>query len=481
MKEKALFALICAGAIATSASAKTRYTVTELGFGFGPQGINGACMLAGEGPPGFAWDPVNGLTLVPGFDGADSWPYDVNESGTVCGYAYHADGSQSAILWDRVNGTRPLPGLPSSSYAYGINNLGDVVGRYVTNLSNAFIWKPGQGWTTLYDPGVSAVAFQVNIFDQVLGTMTLAQNQYPVAVIWQPDGSLTYLGNLPGTYDNRPTRINDLGYVCGGGTGYSGSPGYLWNPNGTYTPIYNPLDQSATLYPEGLNNHNVVCGYLAGSNDDFGFVWTQDSGVTILDGVLTPEFINWHIANATAVNDYGQIGADVFAEGSGVEEAALLSPIPENVVIADSYSLYRGTLAGGVLFCLQFQDALYLDVHPGKTITAAEPPVQVRVSGYSPTASPKSFQFTFTGHVNTPQLTEGILLYNFQAGAYELLDTQAATMSDSTVTVTPTGDLSRFVNPGDKEVRARVTFIPNGQIVFSAWTASLGLTDWTIQ
>ena len=478
MKGRSFLTLIVCAVIAASALAQTKYLVTDTGAGFGPDGINSACMLTGQGAgASYAWDPVNGLVVVPGLPGSGySTTFDVNDGGTVCGLDPHAG---VAILWDRVNGTRPLADFPSSSDAYGINNLGHVVGRYFTNVSIPFIWKPGQGWTTLSDPGYSAGANRVNASDQVLGFVEMVLNGPDLAVVWQPDGSITYLGNMGSQYENIPTDINDLGYVCGGTTGNTSSPAYLWNPNGTYTPIYNPFDQSAIVYPGELNNHNVVVGGTSDSSGAAaGFIWSQQSGLTIINDVLAPGSTQWDIWDAVSINDTGQIGA--IARLNGVDHAVLLSPIPQNVVIPDSYFLYRGTLAGGVLYCLQFQDALYLAVHPGKTITAAEPPVQVQVSGTSPTTTPKSFQFTFTGHVNTPHLTEGILLYNFQTGAYELLNAQAATLSDSTVTVTPTGDLSRFVDPATKEVRARVTLIPNGQIVFAAWTASLGLTDWTV-
>ncbi len=147
-----------------------------------------------------------------------------------------------------------------------------------------------------------------------------------------------------------------------------------------------------------------------------------------------------------------------------------------------SYSLVVGTLSGGSLYSIQFNDSWYLNVLPGVTTLLSEAPVQVQISGSSPTRTPTNFQFTFTGHVNSINLSQSILLYNFDTNAYETLNTSAAHVgSDQTVTVTPTGDLSRFVNASTGEVRARVDFSRAGVVSVLRWTASLGVVNWIIQ
>jgi hypothetical protein len=80
---------------------------------------------------------------------------------------------------------------------------------------------------------------------------------------------------------------------------------------------------------------------------------------------------------------------------------------------------------------------------------------------------------------NATQLEQKTFLFNFQSSQYELTDTRATTLSDATVTVTPTGDLSRFVNQVDHKVRVKVTY---RQVAPTAtvWVVSLNQTVWTV-
>jgi hypothetical protein len=54
-------------------------------------------------------------------------------------------------------------------------------------------------------------------------------------------------------------------------------------------------------------------------------------------------------------------------------------------------------------------------------------------------------------------VNQTIELYDYVAGAWELVDTRAATrFTDSTVTVAATGDLSRIVDAGTLFIKARI-------------------------
>ncbi|RCG31835.1 hypothetical protein DQ384_09930 [Sphaerisporangium album] len=84
-----------------------------------------------------------------GGNGEATEPQDINEKTEVTGWSQNAAGATHAFLWD-AQGMRDLGALPggTGSFAYGINESGQVVGTSRTSASyygqHAFLWKDGQ-------------------------------------------------------------------------------------------------------------------------------------------------------------------------------------------------------------------------------------------------------------------------------------------------------------------------------------------------
>ena len=87
---------------------------------------------------------------------------------------------------------------------------------------------------------------------------------------------------------------------------------------------------------------------------------------------------------------------------------------------------------------------------------------EFRVKGLSPTTTPTSFEFTLEGAVFArSNVVQTVELFDYVTAAWELVSTSNAARSpspDSVVTVTPTGDLSRFVEAGTRSMEARIHF-----------------------
>src|SRR5262249_34523439 len=145
---------------------------------------------------------------------------DINNAGQVVG----SSGSH-AFLWDAAGGMTDL-GVPlgfADSYATGINQTGQVTGSadYYDPLSgsgntSAFLWDAANGMTVLAGPGYTgSYAYAINNAGQVVG--------YP-GFLWTPDspngltGSFTDLGVLPGGIDSYANAINNDGQVVGAST-----------------------------------------------------------------------------------------------------------------------------------------------------------------------------------------------------------------------------------------------------------------------
>lgn len=212
----------------------------------------------------------------------------INDAGQIVGGASTLSGVARAVLWD-PNAPIPmldlgsmipftsLPGTPDPSEAFGINNGGDIVG-----VASAFD-DSGAVVTQAF------IRFANSLFLQNLGT------------------------GFPGTQNpqlfdgnSSASAINDAGLPVGTTDSV---------PGGVGSPVLAALfyDPIQAIGPKGvaaaLNNaaDPTVVGYtdLGQGQGTYGWKYTQAGGVVDLNSVLaTPD---WHIDQATGVNDKGQI------------------------------------------------------------------------------------------------------------------------------------------------------------------------------
>src|SRR5262249_18224209 len=145
---------------------------------------------------------------------------DINNAGQVVG----SSGSH-AFLWDAAGGMTDL-GVPlgfADRYATGINEIGQVTGSAAYSVprsgwgrASELVWDAANGMTVLGVPGYTdSYAYAINNAGQVVG--------HP-GFLWTPDspngltGSFTDLGALPGDTDSNVTAINNTGQVVGSST-----------------------------------------------------------------------------------------------------------------------------------------------------------------------------------------------------------------------------------------------------------------------
>jgi probable HAF family extracellular repeat protein len=90
------------------------------------------------------------LGTLPG--NTSSYAYGINNSGQVVGQSYFG-GPGRAFLWDATSGMQDLGTLPGdcTSYARGINDSGQVVGdSYTFDIApRAFLWDAANGMQDL--------------------------------------------------------------------------------------------------------------------------------------------------------------------------------------------------------------------------------------------------------------------------------------------------------------------------------------------
>lgn len=291
--------------------------ITDSGFVIG-----GAVRYDGENPSvrrALLWDPEGGsvdLRSLPG--GGDTAAVDVNESGTVTGYAIDADGGQHAVRWDNEGRITPLPVLHGGTfnYAAAINDHGAVAGYsdvvvQGVRTTHAVKWDAAGRAMDLGNPRSTGAshAVDINNADMVTGalgsspvrwdrfrrvTMLERLPNYPWlsliemndegmvvgdglpnvgqthAIRWDRLGRATELVEI-GLGTTRAVAINAAGIVVGNSEYGGNHPGSVrfstaakWNPGGTLTYLGEPV--GGWNYAASINDRGTICG-TSGNND----------------------------------------------------------------------------------------------------------------------------------------------------------------------------------------------------------------------
>src|SRR5579864_8344049 len=199
------------------------------------------------------------MSALPTVGGNNGQASAINNRGEAVGFAETANAdptcpptpSISPVLWVKGQ-AQPLPtiGIDPDGTAFGINDLGQAVGYSgdCFTAKHAVMWQNGTAFP-LQDLGVerSNFGFAINNLGQIVGQVRTADGSTRVASLWQPDGTLTVLGILPGEKASSATGINSKGQVVGStfDSGFNWSGGFIWQNH--------VLTDLNTLIPEDSN------------------------------------------------------------------------------------------------------------------------------------------------------------------------------------------------------------------------------------
>src|SRR6476659_107826 len=192
------------------------------------------------------------------------------------------------------------PSATNGTYAFGINDLGQIVGYY-TDLSNyvhSFLYSGGI-YTTIDDPSATngTYADSINASGQITGFYCDGS--------WGPHGFL-YSGGTYTTIDypsatnvTVPESINDLGQIVGYYDDASGRHGFLYS-SGTYTTIDDPSGTNGTVVTS-INDLGQITGYYQDASGIHGFLADPIPPVNDHAPVMTTAAIQTVAENTTAV------------------------------------------------------------------------------------------------------------------------------------------------------------------------------------
>ncbi|MCH8978995.1 MAG: hypothetical protein IH945_07100 [Armatimonadetes bacterium] len=144
-----------------------------------------------------------------------------------------------------------------------------------------------------------------------------------------------------------------------------------------------------------------------------------------------------------------------------------------------SFQWIRGFLQSGNLGSLWDDDGNYNVAKAGLTLFAGEPPAQLIVETFVPTATIDALRFDLVAKVNTPGLSQRIEAFNFSTSQWVVLNEVPATTTDSTVT-SVTANPSDFVDPVNLIIRMKVSWYKTGFTLLWPWTVSVDQVHWII-
>lgn len=280
----------------------------------------------------FLWEDGM-MTDLGTLGGSSSRAYGINNSRQVVGMAYTIDNdptSRHAFLWrDGVMidlGTLGSSVSGDDSEAYGINDANQVVGWSRTNTGDlhAFLWEDGVMTDLGILGGSGSYAYAINNAGQVVGrAYTAPPSQANHAFLWE-DSVMKDLGTFNGGSESYAYAINRATYVLGWSKNASGNTrACIWDSNGSISSLGTLGGWTSEAY--GINDANQVVGWaLNALHDRRAFLYTD--GLMVDLNQLLPEGSSWELMEARDINNNGQIVGWGFINGEA--HAFLLTPVP---------------------------------------------------------------------------------------------------------------------------------------------------------
>lgn len=367
MKTQKMFGILaCASAStvligATQARASAQYNFTPLGMPTGTayssaNAINGSGDVVGtawtSGRAEVSWEYSGGvMSVLPSTLSGEtqSSATGINDSGEVVGSFYTTSTGNPATNpsygYSDTGGTMTSIGTldgQTPTFVTGVNGSGTVVGtsqtagyggyrafsyssttKSYTTLGSLGVMGPGYGTrdqANAINAGGSAAGYSYNGNSTTSGTRE--------AVVWNPSGTPTALGYLPGapatgSFSNA-RGINTAGDVVGSSTPAGSGGGYhafIWTPTGGMRDLGT---LSGASYATGINDLNTIVGYYSISRTSrVAFV---DIGGTMYNLNDLVSASGWNLTSASAINNLGDIVGTAYNTTTKVSEAFLLTP-----------------------------------------------------------------------------------------------------------------------------------------------------------
>lgn len=248
------------------------------------------------------------------------------------------------------------------------------------------------------------------------------------------------------------------------------------NVPGAIDPVYDYTHGGGATEGFSVTGGRVYRGPIAALQGHYFFadfvtdrIWSfkwDGSDPSTHDGTNFTDFIDWTELLTTStgqpLNGISSFGQDSVGNLYVVELGGQIFQLTSAVIpsLIEGQKLLDGMVAAGGAADLDESDDVHEQLDPVPTRNPLKQIVDVIVQGQAGSATPADLSFRIESRMNggpAGDVMQAIHLFNYQTNSFELLDNQAVAITDTAITVRPTGDVTRFVQQtGTRELTARV-------------------------
>lgn len=165
----------------------------------------------------------------------------------------------------------------------------------------------------------------------------------------------------------------------------------------------------------------------------------------------------------------GKVGALTVNGGGG----------PVDIVPA-TLAVGPGLLVAGTIADLYTSNDQYVEVRKNFAAEEVGSNVEVNLTATSPTATPSVLQVVVESRIQVAGIAQKVQLWDFDASAWVVIDSRFIGLSDTTITVSAAGSLTRFVQSGTRQMRMRIGLDELAAETTEAWHAWFDRVVWRI-
>lgn len=296
--------------------------------------VDGACTgTIARALPGGAFVTVGTL------GGVNGEVKDINAAGDFVGWWYEANFNGHAFRFTESGGVENLETLGGhSSEAIAINDAGDIAGNSYTSsfLNHAFRWSAG----VMHDLGTlggsTSEAFDMNQAGVIVGgSSNAAGDSHAFRVVGKNMQDIQTLRNAVRSTAMVINNAGMIGGVWSDGTNqrlfiYTEATGMvdIGAPVADFQHFGGPIDinESGRMIGRGLTNMYELVNWC----------WSPESGLRTMTAMMagTPGL---QVVGVAAINDAGQIAANVSVPGQSTQHAARLEVVAPADLTADGH------------------------------------------------------------------------------------------------------------------------------------------------
>lgn len=264
----------------------------------------------------------------------------INDLGQITGSSSMDYSKPGQAFITDANGLnlRNIDSIETGSFAFGINNTGQVVGQYVDTNGDYRSFVTGPNGNGINDPGTQVSFNGINDDGQVVGSFLVNGVEHSFI---SDDGGATAndIGTLAGLH-TFATSINNSGQVVGHSRGDDGkNHAFITGDDGIGMKDIGSLDPKyyKTTIAHDINESGQVVGFSSMDNKTWShaFITGADG-----EGMINLGTLGTHSSVAVAINDAGQAVGLSYDVGTDLDTSFIyanggltnLSALPEVIV-----------------------------------------------------------------------------------------------------------------------------------------------------